>query len=128
MTVSLIGLAAASVGAILTYLGAARRLSGKINTSEAEQLWSEARAIRDDYREQLGEATKRTVELENRVAALERKNGELANENAALRQQVREDAQLIARLQAQADEQDRTIAELRTHVGALQANQRTETP
>jgi hypothetical protein len=42
-----IAVLAAAIGPIGAYLVAARRLSGKINNSDAEQLWAESKAIRD---------------------------------------------------------------------------------
>jgi len=38
---------AASVGAVGAYLAAAHKMSGKIATTEAAQLWEESRSIRD---------------------------------------------------------------------------------
>lgn len=49
------GVIAAVVGGAVTLLVATRRLSGKVATSEAGQLWKEAAAIRADCREQIRE-------------------------------------------------------------------------
>lgn len=38
---------AASVGAVGAYLAAAHRMSGKIGSTEAHDLWEESRSIRD---------------------------------------------------------------------------------
>lgn len=38
---------------ILTYLGAKRAASGRVETTEAHDLWEEARNIREDQREKL---------------------------------------------------------------------------
>lgn len=75
---------AASVAAIGAYIAASRRLSGKIDTSEAGQLWAESASIREDYRNRISIAEARTLSLEQRVATLERDNSELARENGSL--------------------------------------------
>lgn len=61
----------AAVAALGAYVAAARKLSGKINTSEASQLWEESRAIRDDYREQLKVANGVIQDLRDRIKRLE---------------------------------------------------------
>ena len=74
-------LLAAALAALGAYLTASRRLSGKIGTSEAEELWKESAAIRQDYREQLTAGDRRAARLEERVATLEQRNNDLAREN-----------------------------------------------
>lgn len=78
------GLLSGCVGAIAAYLSASRRLSGKIDTSEAAQLWAESKSIREEYRERIGVSERRTLRLEERVAILERDNGELVRANGLL--------------------------------------------
>lgn len=69
-------LAVPVVVALLAALGgwlvAARRLSGRIATSEAAELWKEAGAIRNDYRARLAMADERTRELEVRLRECEK--------------------------------------------------------
>jgi hypothetical protein len=72
---------AATVGPLLAYIAATRKLSGKIATSEAADLWAESGKIREDYRNRLGHADLRAAALEERVARLEHRNSELAREN-----------------------------------------------
>lgn len=95
----LISLGTVIAASVLSYLAASRRLSGKIGTSDAEQLWAESKSIREDYRKQIIAANKRIAELEQsvqncetlynksqdenrsltlRIEQLENKNGELA--------------------------------------------------
>jgi hypothetical protein len=69
-----IGVVAGALGA---YLAAARRLSGKVRTSDAAQLWEESRAIRT-------ELENRNRYLVKRLDALETKYDELRQENAKL--------------------------------------------
>jgi predicted RNase H-like nuclease (RuvC/YqgF family) len=101
----------AIVGPLAGYLGASRKLSGKIGTSEASQLWAESASIRHEYREQLQTSATRTTALEERVANLERRNNELARENFELTKKV--------------SEYETTIRDLRAQVATLEAQVRT---
>lgn len=76
-----VALVVAIVGPLATYVTASRKLSGKIGTSEAGDLWAESRAMRDEYRE-------RTAALEARVAKLEQANADLTRENDDLKRQL----------------------------------------
>jgi hypothetical protein len=80
----------AVIAPIGAYLLAARKMSGKVSTSDATQLWKEAGAIRDDYRGQLQLADARVQNLEVRIGRLEDKNDALVAENATLRLRVAE--------------------------------------
>lgn len=73
----------AIVGPIGAYLAAARRFSGKVDTTEATDLWKEAASIRKW-------STDRIESLEKRVGDLEQGNSELVRENVRLTKQVRE--------------------------------------
>jgi septal ring factor EnvC (AmiA/AmiB activator) len=79
-----VALIAAIVGPLATYVVASRKLSGRIDTSEAASLWEESRDIRSDYRDRLAEAEKRMAQLEARVAEEERANTKLTRENIQL--------------------------------------------
>lgn len=72
------------LGPLLTYLIAARRLSGRIKDSEASELWAESRSIRDWTTERVRELTQHVDQLETRITELEVKNGELLAENRRL--------------------------------------------
>jgi chromosome segregation ATPase len=87
-TVNYIALGALLIAPLVSYLAASRRLSGKIGTSDAKELWSESRSIRDDYRVQIDRANSRVKQLEDRVGALEERNHRLTQENEGLRRQV----------------------------------------
>lgn len=69
---------------LLTYLVAARRLSGKIKNSEATELWAESRSIREWSTNQVKELNDHVDELEKRLVEVEHKNGELLEENKRL--------------------------------------------
>lgn len=106
MEPSLIIAIAALIGApLLGYLTLVRRASGKIASSEAEQLWEESRAIRDWATKRITELNGVVERLEKKVAALEEHNEALSLENG--------------RLNTLLDEQGKTIAELREQVHRL---------
>lgn len=67
---SIIALVAALAAPVVTYIVAARRFSGKIETTEAADLWKESRDIRKWSKE-------RIESLEARVAHLEEENTDL---------------------------------------------------
>ena len=99
-----------AIGALLLvplvgYFGIVRRASGKIGTSEAEQLWEESRAIREW-------ATKRISELNGVVEKLEKKVDELEAHNESLSLEN-------GRLNNLLDEHGKTIAELREQIHRL---------
>jgi predicted RNase H-like nuclease (RuvC/YqgF family) len=106
----------AVVGPLATYFTIVRRMSGKIGTSEASELWKESNSMREDYRSQISQAAGRTLALEERVAKLEERNNELRDENSQLRSQVTELKATIAglekRLASMQDKLDRKEAEL----------------
>jgi predicted RNase H-like nuclease (RuvC/YqgF family) len=76
-------------GAFLTALGAwlvkARQLSGKIRTSEADELWAESRAMREEYRDRLHQIEQRNRDLEDRIERCEDANRLLDAGNRELR-------------------------------------------
>lgn len=90
---------------LVGYFGIVRRASGKIGTSEAEQLWEESRAIREW-------ATTRITELNGVVEKLEKKVDELEAHNESLSLEN-------GRLNNLLDEHGKTIAELREQVHRL---------
>lgn len=73
----LIPLVAALAGPIVAYLVAARRFSGKIQTTEATDLWQESRAIREWSRERMNELEAKNELLEKRIEHLEAENADL---------------------------------------------------
>ena len=71
-----------------TYIVTVRKTSGKIGTSDANELWEESRSIREDYRGQLDRANKRIRELELRIERLESVNNALVTENFKLKRTI----------------------------------------
>lgn len=74
----------AVVGPLLTYLVAARRLSGQIRNSEATELWAESRSIREWSEKRNEKLEEHISELDERINGLEMANGALAKENREL--------------------------------------------
>jgi chromosome segregation ATPase len=101
------------IAALGAYLAATRRLSGKIGTSDAAELWRESASIRDDYRERLAVAERRVLSLEERVAMLERDNNALTRENGALASSVSSHEATVAFLRARLTMLDTENATLR---------------
>jgi hypothetical protein len=83
-----IPLAVAIVAPLGAYLLAARKFAGKVDTTDADRLWLEAKNIRDDYRERLLNEGLARRDLEVRVARLEGANNELQRENYALQNKI----------------------------------------
>lgn len=77
-----------AVTAVVGWLRAARQMSGKIKTSDAQDLWTEAGKMREDYKGQLDRANERSLSLEIRVAKLEDRNNELTAKNLVLKGEV----------------------------------------
>jgi uncharacterized protein HemX len=59
---ALIGIVAAVAGALGAYLAVARKLSGRVSTTDANKLWDEAGSIRQDYRQQLADLREELAE------------------------------------------------------------------
>lgn len=89
MSIAVIVALVAALGApVLTYIVAVRKLSGKIATSEAADLWAESGKIRLEYREQIATLTGRCRRLEEQLDGLMSNSG-------ALKAQIAEQAQTI---------------------------------
>jgi chromosome segregation ATPase len=110
VVIPLVGIA---VTGLVTYIVASRRMSGKIATSDATDLWKESQSIRDDYRDRLDQSNGRTVRLEERLAILESRNVDLARENVVLQGQIHACERLGDELRAIIERLEQTIEELR---------------
>ena len=96
--VAIIVALAAPIGA---YLIAARRFSGKIESSDAKELWAESRSIRDWSQGRITTLDDEVRQLKDRVGVLETSNDALARENRALAQQVHDLNETIRELRAE---------------------------
>jgi len=81
-------LGAALFGALVTYLVAIRRASGRIATTEASTLWEAAEQMREEYREQIAVLNEVVKGLRDRIVHLERENDRLRAENDKLQQRL----------------------------------------
>lgn len=70
---SVIALIAALAAPVATYIIAARRFSGKIQTTEASDLWAESRDIRKWSRERIEQLERRVDHLEDENRKLRRR-------------------------------------------------------
>lgn len=82
--------------AIVGYVTLIRKTSGRIETSEAAELWEEARHLREVYRGDLTRLRERIFELEAEVDRLE---AELDNYRAQLRELRRENVTMDRRIE-----------------------------
>lgn len=98
-------LAGAILAPLLSYLLAAKRMSGKIGTTTADELWAESRDIRADYRRQVQDCRDENAKVRNDLA-------EARNEAAGLRNELADARFEIAGLKKQ-------IADLLEHGGSL---------
>lgn len=83
----IVGIVTGLGGSLFVYLVALRKLSGTVKHSEAEQLWAESKAIREDLQERNEFLTGRLDRCESRVATLEERIDFLADANATLREE-----------------------------------------
>lgn len=76
--------------ALGAYLVAARKMSGAVRSSDAEQLWAESRAIREWSAERISNFSAQVAHLEARIEAMEAKNRELMSERDSLLETIDE--------------------------------------
>jgi chromosome segregation ATPase len=91
----------AVAGPLVTYLVAVRRLSGKVGSSDASELWAESRSIREWSKDRIAELNTLVGRLEGRVGVVENQNLALARENENLVQQIRGLSDTITELRAE---------------------------
>ena len=103
-TLSIIAIVGALLAPLVTYFINARKLSGKIATSEAADLWEESRAIRESLEERNTRLRERIDELEHRVDALRERNAKLWLENGTMRRMLGEHEATIKSLREEMDD------------------------
>lgn len=111
MSPAVLGVVVAIIAAAGSFLGVAWRLSGRVTTSAAGQLWAENTKIKEDYRREIGEDRAEIAALRDRLVALEKRNEEVRRENGTLQDTI--------------DQHERTITTLRTEVDHLRAENAT---
>lgn len=117
-TPALIAAVAAPLGA---YLVAARQFSGRIESSDAKELWAESRSIRDWSQERITTLNQQVVRLETRIDQLEGGNRELSRENTALARENATLAEKVEHLKETLAECNAETGELRGQIEDLQA-------
>lgn len=75
---------------VFAWLSANRKLSGKIATTEASELWKASEAMRVELREQIDGLRRDLAAAVKRVDQLERLNSDLVKENSELQRENRE--------------------------------------
>ncbi len=76
-------IAVALITALGTYVGIARRTSGRIATTEANKLWDEAKDLREVYQHEISR-------LRVEIDSLEAESAKREGENTSLRRELRE--------------------------------------
>lgn len=76
------------IGGLVTYFTAVRRLSGKIKTSTAEDLWAESRSMRHELADRIKQLNAVMTGMQDHIDALEAENAVLKQEVDDLRKQV----------------------------------------
>jgi chromosome segregation ATPase len=98
----------------MNYITAARKLSGKIKSTEATTLWQASETMRTELRSEIDDLRGRLKECFDRVEALEGQNHKLNSENDDLRRKVDELETEVDRLRG-----ENTV--LRAREGKLEA-------
>lgn len=99
----LIPIVTAVITGLLSYLAAARKMSGQIKTTTADKLWEEAHDVRQALREQL-------EERDAEIAQLKIKINECTEQSSALREDIR---QLIEKNDTLREEVDRLVGQVK---------------
>lgn len=115
-----IGLLITVMGGLIAYLQMSRRLSGRIETSEAGHLWEESSKLREDYRSRLVDTDIRQAKLEERVADLEAANNTLVRANMHHEHAASKHDSVVADLESRLEACERANSELRALVASLQ--------
>ena len=108
----IVALVTALAGPLLAYLAAARKLSGRITTSAASELWDEAKNLRIEYKEEAKFLRAEIQACNKRIEEIEAHNAELHRENGNLRK-------IIAKLERKIDLLEEENELLRTEVARL---------
>jgi hypothetical protein len=117
--VAVVGLIGILGGALGSFLVSAKKMGGKVSSTEAADLWIEARQLRED-------ATRRILRLEERAALLDEKVAALTHENFDLLVSSTGYESEIKRLVERVEEQNKEITDLRKIITDLQEQLRKE--
>jgi DNA repair ATPase RecN len=119
MTVTYLAVGAALLAPLLSYLGVVRKLSGKVKTTDASQLWQAAKEMREELaarnealNRKVDQCNQRIDRLETNADRLDEINDELRSKNKALEDLVRAHEATITHLTAENEALTRRVAEL----------------
>ena len=128
----LLSIIGGAFAAAIGYLTIVRKLSGRIQTTEAAQLWAEADKMRQEYREEIARMQGVIDRYEVRLKEIDGRNKGLADDNYKMTQTIATHERTIAELREQVNElsleNQRALAEsdkLRQRVMELELNGRT---
>lgn len=115
---------AALVGAVSAWLVGRQQRSGRVDTSEASDLWAESKAIREDYRQQIADLRTELARMETRLAdantALATANTRLADANTRVEELRTE----VLRLREMCGQTNEGVDLIRREIAAV----RSDTP
>lgn len=77
VAVSFIGFLGLLTGALSTYFVATKKMSGRVSSTEATELWNEARILREEGSVRIQRLEKKVEELEGKLARVIAENYEL---------------------------------------------------
>lgn len=101
---------------LFTYLGIARKASGRIATTEASKLWDEAGSLRAVYRDEIARLSESIKAIEARLDAVELENTALRKKNRELEREIKVLHAENELLKVENQELKVRIAELESHV------------
>lgn len=119
-------LMAGLVSAIGAYAVAARKMSGAVRSSDAEQLWAESRAIREWSAERIANFSGQVAHLEARIEAVEAKNRELMNERDGLLETIDELRHNYIEARAEVTSLQHELAEANAQLRGIDARHKRE--
>ncbi len=98
MDAGTVAIVVALVGPLFGYLAAARKMSGRIQTTEASDLWAESASIREWSASRIKTLNALVAKLENRVDELEQEREELISDKLSLMRRLSDCEAICARL------------------------------
>jgi chromosome segregation ATPase len=85
---TILGAITGLAAAVVTYLVAWRKSSGKVDTSDAALLWAEGTALRKELRDRVAELERRIERLEMEAEAARKEREDCRREADRLRRQL----------------------------------------
>lgn len=114
-----VSLLVAGIGGFIAFVHTGKRLSGKIDTSEASHLWEESSKLREEYRSRLVDTDVRQAKLEERVAGLEAANNLLVRANMQYEHAAQKHDDIVEDLRTRFERCEMSNKELKEQVDSL---------